>query len=214
MARTITISGEGEESGDEEKWDTVGKKAFRGEKGAEVRREVVEGVLSGGGTGGWCDEQVSISKSLPLRTIHLVSRRNLRWHWGAYQTTVLRHFLAHLQQAEEDWEGAALTLMGIPLEGGSRWAYRAMTGLRRSADRPRYDSWPFLRLISDEEKLAVYIQIVRLLLEVSIVILFKPISYWSQLHERVDFLCWHGFFSAASLAKRRHTFPEPPFSSM
>ncbi len=78
MARTITISGEGEESGDEEKWDTVGKKAFRGEKGAEVRREVVEGVLSGGGTGGWCDEQVSISKSLPLRTIHLVSRRNLR----------------------------------------------------------------------------------------------------------------------------------------
>ena len=36
------------------------------------------------------------------------------------QTTVLRHLLSHLLQAEEDWEGAARALMQIPLEGGSR----------------------------------------------------------------------------------------------
>ncbi|WWC64888.1 uncharacterized protein I303_107502 [Kwoniella dejecticola CBS 10117] len=60
--------------------------------------------------------------------------------WCEEQTTVLRHLYAHLLQLEEDWLGAAKALMQIPLEGGSR-------------------------LISDEEKLAVYIKIVRLLLE-------------------------------------------------
>lgn len=43
---------------------------------------------------------------------------------------------------EEDWEGAARGLMPIQLEGGSR-------------------------LVSDDEKLNVYMQIVRLFLEVS-----------------------------------------------
>lgn len=43
---------------------------------------------------------------------------------------------------EEDWEGAARALMPIQLEGGSR-------------------------LVSDDEKLNVYMQIVRLFLEVS-----------------------------------------------
>ncbi|EIW65430.1 hypothetical protein TREMEDRAFT_17489, partial [Tremella mesenterica DSM 1558] len=56
------------------------------------------------------------------------------------QTTVLRYLHAHLLQEEEDWEGAAKVLMNIPLEGGTR-------------------------LVGDEEKLSVYMTIVRLLLE-------------------------------------------------
>ncbi|WWC72296.1 uncharacterized protein I206_106258 [Kwoniella pini CBS 10737] len=60
--------------------------------------------------------------------------------WCEEQTTVLRHLYSHLLQLEEDWLEAAKALMQIPLEGTSR-------------------------LISDEEKLAVYIKIVRLLLE-------------------------------------------------
>ncbi|RSH91532.1 hypothetical protein EHS25_009831 [Saitozyma podzolica] len=104
---------EGEEAGgDEARWEELGTKGFEGEEGGERRREVVEGVLGGGGAAGWCDEQ----------------------------TTILRRLEAHLLQKEDDWLGAARALMQIPLEGGSR-------------------------MISDQEKLAVYIQIVRLLLE-------------------------------------------------
>ncbi|WVW86469.1 hypothetical protein I302_108517 [Kwoniella bestiolae CBS 10118] len=97
---------------DQPRLEELGQEAFSGEKGEEVRRDVVEGVLGGGGLSGWCDEQ----------------------------TTVLRHLHSHLLQLEEDWLGAAKALMQIPLEGTSR-------------------------LISDEEKLAVYMKIVRLLLE-------------------------------------------------
>ncbi|WRT69944.1 uncharacterized protein IL334_006935 [Kwoniella shivajii] len=93
-------------------WEEIGKNAFQGEENGEIRKDVVEGVLNGGGISGWCDEQV----------------------------TVLKHLYAHLLQLEDDWYGAAKALMQIPLEGTSR-------------------------LISDEEKLAVYIKIVRLLLE-------------------------------------------------
>lgn len=60
----------------------------------------------------------------------------------APQTIVLRRLQAHLLQKQEDWVGAATALKQIPLEGTSR-------------------------LIPDEEKLAIYMQIVRLLLEVS-----------------------------------------------
>jgi COP9 signalosome complex subunit 4 len=52
------ISG-GDEGGDESKWEEAGKAAFQGEKGEDVRREVVEGVLDAPGMAGWCDEQVS-----------------------------------------------------------------------------------------------------------------------------------------------------------
>lgn len=52
------ISG-GEEGGDEGKWEEVGKAAFVGEKGQDLRRDVVEGVLAAQGMAGWCDEQVS-----------------------------------------------------------------------------------------------------------------------------------------------------------
>lgn len=44
---------------DEAEWVTLGKAAFDGEKGEEVRRDVVEGVLAAGSSG-WCDEQVNI----------------------------------------------------------------------------------------------------------------------------------------------------------
>ncbi|KAK4689442.1 COP9 signalosome complex subunit 4, partial [Tremellales sp. Uapishka_1] len=103
-----------EDAEDREKynWESLGAAAFGGDKGEEIRRETVEGVLSEGAIGGWCDEQ----------------------------TTILRHLLSHLLQKEEDWLAAAHALMRIPLEGGSR-------------------------LISDEEKLSVYMKIVRLLLE-------------------------------------------------
>ncbi|KIR31626.1 COP9 signalosome complex subunit 4 [Cryptococcus deuterogattii MMRL2647] len=56
------------------------------------------------------------------------------------EITVLRHLHSHLLMLEEDWEGAARALMPIQLEGGSR-------------------------LVSDDEKLNVYMQIVRLFLE-------------------------------------------------
>lgn len=54
------ISG-GEEGGDEGKWEEVGKAAFVGEKGQDLRRDVVEGVLAAQGMAGWCDEQVSFA---------------------------------------------------------------------------------------------------------------------------------------------------------
>ncbi|WVR09684.1 hypothetical protein IAU60_006759 [Kwoniella sp. DSM 27419] len=108
---TAALAQDEEGSADVNSWEEAGKAAFSGEHGAEVRRDVVEGVLAGG-TNGWCDEQ----------------------------TAVLRHLYSHLLSLEEDWLGAAKALMQIPLEGTSR-------------------------LISDEEKLAVYMMIVRLLLE-------------------------------------------------
>ena len=59
MERTFPSSGDGEETADEEVWGDLGKGAFQGEKREELRLEVVQGVLGTGGTGGWCDEQVS-----------------------------------------------------------------------------------------------------------------------------------------------------------
>ncbi|WWC95077.1 hypothetical protein V866_001929 [Kwoniella sp. B9012] len=109
---TSAIPLDEELSNDQAKYEDLGERAFKSENGEEIRRDVVEGVLSGGGLSGWCDEQ----------------------------TTVLRHLYSHLLTIEDDFLGAAKALMQIPLEGTSR-------------------------LISDEEKLAVYIKIVRLLLE-------------------------------------------------
>lgn len=54
-------SNEVDEADDDAKWEKMGREAFAGEQGEDKRREVVEGVLSGGPTGGWCDEQVSFS---------------------------------------------------------------------------------------------------------------------------------------------------------
>lgn len=59
VTRSSPVGAEAEEGGDGDKWNDLGKGGFKGENGGEVRRAVVEGVLSGGGTGGWCDEQVS-----------------------------------------------------------------------------------------------------------------------------------------------------------
>ena len=39
-------------------WERLGREAFAGEKGREVRGEVVDGVLGSGGVSGWCDDQV------------------------------------------------------------------------------------------------------------------------------------------------------------
>lgn len=52
---------------DEAEWAALGKAAFGGEKGEEVRRDVVEGVLAAGSSG-WCDEQVSIMAG---RAVHV-----------------------------------------------------------------------------------------------------------------------------------------------
>ncbi|KAK1922282.1 hypothetical protein DB88DRAFT_390410 [Papiliotrema laurentii] len=93
-------------------WTSLGTSAFGTDRGEEVRKDVVEGVVDGGASAGWCDEQM----------------------------TVLRHLSSHLLAKEEDWLGAARALMRIPMEGTSR-------------------------VVPDEEKLKVYIQIVRLLLE-------------------------------------------------
>ena len=65
MARRSPVSGEAEDSEDEEKWAGLGTAAFKSVKGGEARREIVEGVLEGGGTGGWYDEQVSFRVTLP-----------------------------------------------------------------------------------------------------------------------------------------------------
>ncbi|KLT39383.1 hypothetical protein CC85DRAFT_265478 [Cutaneotrichosporon oleaginosum] len=60
--------------------------------------------------------------------------------WCEEQTTRLRRAQSAILQNEEDWAGAADALIRIPLEGGSR-------------------------LVGDDEKLGIYLQIVRLLLE-------------------------------------------------
>ena len=58
------------------------------------------------------------------------------------QTTILRHILAYILEREEEWEAAAKVMMGIPLENTAR-------------------------MISDQQKVDVYMKIVRLLIEVS-----------------------------------------------
>lgn len=50
----------GEEGVDEGKWEEMGKVAFDGDKGEDVRRDIVEGVLGDQGMAGWCEEQVSL----------------------------------------------------------------------------------------------------------------------------------------------------------
>ncbi|ORX40506.1 putative COP9 signalosome complex subunit 4 [Kockovaella imperatae] len=60
--------------------------------------------------------------------------------WCDEQMTTLSRLEAHLLEQEEDWLGAARALIRIPLEGTSR-------------------------MIPDEEKVSVYVKIVRLLLE-------------------------------------------------
>lgn len=42
-----------------QKWESLGQNAFKGDRGEEVRGEVVDGVLAGGSGSGWCDDQVS-----------------------------------------------------------------------------------------------------------------------------------------------------------
>ena len=44
-------------------WEEQGRKAFTGDKGEDIRYEVVENVLQGGNNAGWCDEQVSVEKN-------------------------------------------------------------------------------------------------------------------------------------------------------
>lgn len=56
---TAKIPLDEEGQADEAEWIALGKAAFDGEKGKEVRRDVVEGVLAAGSSG-WCDEQVNI----------------------------------------------------------------------------------------------------------------------------------------------------------
>jgi COP9 signalosome complex subunit 4 len=51
----------GDDVEEEAQWAKIGKDVFEGEKGGEIRREVVEGVLAGG-LAGWCEEQVCQSK--------------------------------------------------------------------------------------------------------------------------------------------------------
>lgn len=40
-------------------WTSLGTSAFGTDRGEEVRKDVVEGVVDGGASAGWCDEQVS-----------------------------------------------------------------------------------------------------------------------------------------------------------
>lgn len=56
---TASISLDEEGLNDKSKYEDLGKNAFSGDKGEEVRGNIVEGVLSGGGLSGWCDDQVS-----------------------------------------------------------------------------------------------------------------------------------------------------------
>lgn len=94
--------------------------------------------------------------------------------------------MSHVLQQEEDWEGAAKALIRIPLESSSRsvhlwlWNTRLMT----------------YRIVADEEKLSVYMKIVRLLLEVCRIYpweyrcLFAQCEEWGQAQT---------YFSRASL---------------
>ena len=98
--------GQSEKEEDEAEWDELGKKAFEGVKGEEVRNAVVEGLLSRGGGSGWCDEQVS--------------RISFERRSADIQVIVLRRLWSFLLCKEEDWQGAARALSQIPLEGTSR----------------------------------------------------------------------------------------------
>jgi COP9 signalosome complex subunit 4 len=44
---------------EEGKWLQIGSEVFSGEKGNEIRGEVVDGILESEGMAGWCEEQVS-----------------------------------------------------------------------------------------------------------------------------------------------------------
>lgn len=155
---------EGEEAGgDEVRWEELGTKGFEGEEGGERRREVVEGVLGGGGAAGWCDEQVS--RATVRKTIYSLCVSN------AFSLMVTDHNSSSARSALAA-ERRRLARRGSCADADS--SRRRLTVSQREMSsqsirsgaqsfRPSADS---LRMISDQEKLAVYIQIVRLLLEV------------------------------------------------
>lgn len=55
----------GDDAADDAQWAGLGQAAFAGEKGGEVRSEVVDAVLSPDGMAGWCEEQVRILTLTP-----------------------------------------------------------------------------------------------------------------------------------------------------
>lgn len=52
-----------DDADEEGKWDKIGSKAFSGQQGAEIRGQVVDGILESDSMAGWCEEQVSCSTS-------------------------------------------------------------------------------------------------------------------------------------------------------
>ena len=79
---------------------------------------------------------------------------------SAGQVNSIRLQLAELFESEEEWSDAARILMGLSLDSSQRYVYR---------QPPEYMSSnlcvPHYRSIPDQEKLQIYIRIVRLLLE-------------------------------------------------
>ncbi len=73
------------------------------------------------------------------------------------QVNILRFQLADILEEEEEWSEAARVLMGISLDSGQR--YEDCTFYCEKSLRPT------VRALPDEEKLRVYVRIVRLLLE-------------------------------------------------
>jgi COP9 signalosome complex subunit 4 len=62
--KSTALTTDEEGSADISTWEKLGDESFSGEKGEEIRMEVVEGVLQAGGISGWCEEQVSYDLSM------------------------------------------------------------------------------------------------------------------------------------------------------
>ncbi|KZT26873.1 hypothetical protein NEOLEDRAFT_1240551 [Neolentinus lepideus HHB14362 ss-1] len=103
--------------------------------GPVVGRQVLTELARGLSAG--AIKESSIRRQIVEDTLSAVQPRLVSYE---EQVNVLRFQLADLLEEDEDWSGAARVLMGISLESGQR-------------------------SVSDDEKLRVYIRIVRLLLE-------------------------------------------------
>jgi COP9 signalosome complex subunit 4 len=75
------------------------------------------------------------------------------------QVNSLRFQLADLLEEDEEWSEAARVLMGISLDSGQRWVFVDICGYNIQLTPIICSTMP------DEDKLRVYVRIVRLLLE-------------------------------------------------
>jgi hypothetical protein len=138
----------GDDVAEEKKWADTGAEVFKGENGQEMRKEVVEGVLVPGGLATWCEEQASSYISKVARSAHSSD--------DSLATTPCGDFGGRRGLARSGKSSCSDTpRRGIEVSCISR-------GIRPKLISSR---------VSDDDKLAVYVKIVRLMLEVCHIII-------------------------------------------